>query len=132
MKRIKLFTVLMALFIAAPLALEAGGESWNKTAQIAFTGAKNYIWTPTAAGAPFRPEKLTINLTCSSVDACTLTAYSPLTAGPATATDSTIFTFTSHHQAVGVYYFSRFYWGDTIRVHTGANVTRCYITAQAD
>ena len=136
MKRLIATSLVLAL-IMLPLALEgAGGESWNKITQTVVVGAsQNVPYGPTVGGGtPVRAQKITISSLASAAVIGTFVTYTPLTAGPATATDSTVWTYMSGALigATTVFYFPSGMLGDSLRVTTGAGGAHTILTFYAD
>jgi len=114
-----LATALAVLLISIPLALVAGGESWNKTASFRATGNVNQFFRTTHHGAPFSAQKIAMTITSdATVAMLTLTMYVPAGSGPATATDSLQVYLAANQYGPGqvVYYFHRSAVGDSLRL----------------
>ena len=127
MKKIKrlaiMAAVLMALVWLGTTTAPAANEHWNQYAAVNLGASADTNFVPTFLGAPFRGKKISISgLMAAGSGVCSLTVYQPLTAGPSSATDSTLIVFYVQ-SLTGSPMNHYFDVSDTIRVRTVASMT---------
>ena len=93
----------LILSTMVPEPANAGGrtESWKKAHAIPVAAADTLAYKVAWLGNDFNAKKLTISALAGADQTITVTSYFPLSAGPVTATDSTV--YRCHGRAIGVH-----------------------------